>query len=414
MKARLTSILDASMALAHTRTPSVVRQFAAGANIACDSSALDAKVGTHKRVAMASAQQEPEYGVWAVDEHPLRIEYSIPVLASICAEAVDGLYKFRHGGLEVGGVLFGRLSSEVVRIEAFRPIECEHAFGPRFVLSDRDRAALRDLIDSAREDPELRGLAAAGWYHSHTRSGIALSPLDMDIYDRHFPHRLQVALVVRPDQFGPARAGFFVREPDNSVETEASYQEFMILPQRGQRAAPERHIAPQSDPVVERESQRPAPEAPAPAFSAEFEAPSISPELGPMEEPDEAQVEETSAAAQSVSQPFEFAKPDGEPQPSPLPSFARAETAASRKWVWWAVAGLCVAALGIGVERYYALSGPQQPLSLWVADVGGQLMIEWDRTSRPVRSRIPPASWSLRSPAPAGPSTRRHRVGTLA
>jgi hypothetical protein len=42
------------------------------------------------------------------------------------------------------------------------------------------------------------------------------------------------------------------------------------------------------------------------------------------------------------------------------------------------------AAAAIGVEQYYNLAGPPQPLSLWVADMGGQLLIEWDRTAKPI------------------------------
>src|SRR6516162_1035277 len=87
---------------------------------------------------MTSAPLETERGSWCAAGQPLKIEYPLSVLEEICAAAVDGLYRFRHGGMEVGGVLFGVHENATVRIVAARPLECDHAYGPRFVLSDGD------------------------------------------------------------------------------------------------------------------------------------------------------------------------------------------------------------------------------------------------------------------------------------
>ena len=40
---------------------------------------------------------------------------------------------------------------------------------------------------------------------------------------------------------------------------------------------------------------------------------------------------------------------------------------------------------GAAVGAFYLYAAPQPPLVLFVADVGGQLLIEWDRASKPVR-----------------------------
>jgi hypothetical protein len=89
------------------------------------------------------------------------------------------------------------------------------------------------------------------------------------------------------------------------------------------------------------------------------------------------------------------AKPPDGPSPSPqsgvrrmfggpiqLPSFARIKPH-SHKWMWLFPALLLLAGAA-GAARYYVFSTPV-PLSLWVADVGGQLLIEWDRSAKPVR-----------------------------
>jgi proteasome lid subunit RPN8/RPN11 len=150
---------------------------------------------------------------------------------------VDGFYKLARGGLEVGGVLFGQRSGDSVRILASRPIACEHASGPSFVLSENDEAGLRTLLESATSDPELKGLVPAGWYHSHTRSEISLSERDLEIYARYFPEPWQVSLVLRPEKMRPARARFFLRERGGSVTPDSSHGEFLLAPLPKQRRA---------------------------------------------------------------------------------------------------------------------------------------------------------------------------------
>lgn len=289
---------------------------------------------------MPYAESEPESGAWSVEGLPLRIEFAFSVLEEIAALAVDGLYRFRHGGVEVGGVLFGSIQPGVTRIAASRPLDCEHAFGPRFVLSEKDRAAMEELIDLPQGDAALAGLVPVGWYHSHTRSEVALSPRDLEIYNRFLPQPWQVALVLRPESYLAVRAGFFVRERNGAVRGEACYQELMIRPRRTGAAPPQ-----------------PEPAQPEPAVPA--------------------------ASASGARKPAP--EPATEREPPPLPSFAHVQPGRSHKWLWIPLAIVLALAGGVGVEAYYRFYGPQQSLALWVADVGGQLLIEWDRSSKPVR-----------------------------
>ena len=78
-----------------------------------------------------------------------------------------------------------------------------------------------------RLEPE-RLRAPVGWYHSHTRSEIFLSDADLAIHNRFFPEPWQVALVLKPHTFEPMRAGFFFREHEGSMRTQASYREFRL------------------------------------------------------------------------------------------------------------------------------------------------------------------------------------------
>jgi proteasome lid subunit RPN8/RPN11 len=181
---------------------------------------------------MAAENIDSEVRSWGVEGHAIEIEYAVAALEEVCANAVDGLFRFRHGGMEVGGVLFGTADGDRIRILTYRPLDCEHALGPRFVLSERDRTALKELLYAPQREPELRGLEPVGWYHSHTRSDVELCPNDLEIYDSYFPQPWQVALVIRPDNYGPARAGFFFREEDGTVHAQRAYEEFTSLARR--------------------------------------------------------------------------------------------------------------------------------------------------------------------------------------
>jgi proteasome lid subunit RPN8/RPN11 len=310
---------------------------------------------------MATENEDSEFRSWSVEGHAIEIEYAVAALEEVCAQAVDGLFRFRHGGMEVGGVLYGTADGDRIRILSYRPLECDHAFGPRFVLSDHDRAALKELLYAPRREPDLRGLEPVGWYHSHTRSGVELSPRDLEIYDSYFPQRWQVALVIRPDNYGPARAGFFFRERTGAVQAQYSYEEFTSLARRhGLVAEPGAEAQPAAKPAApaapERQPRKPTvPPAPAPSS---VPVPAAAPAVPERE---------------AVAPPLE------------IPNFARAQPWRGRKWVWALLALALISAAALGAVQYYIQSAPQPSLGLWVADVSGQLLIEWDRGARPIR-----------------------------
>src|SRR5262245_9049609 len=117
-------------------------------------------------------------------------------------EAMQALFAIRRGGIEIGGVLFGSFEENRVVLQAFRLLECEHAAGPSFILSDSDQVRLSDLLTASVDDPELVGLVPAGWFRSRTRSEISLSEADVAIFDKYFPYLRQVVLVLRPEAIG--------------------------------------------------------------------------------------------------------------------------------------------------------------------------------------------------------------------
>jgi proteasome lid subunit RPN8/RPN11 len=239
----------------------------------------------------------------------------------IRAAVADGFYRISRGGVEVGGVLFGAREGNLLRILAFRPLACEYASGPSFMLSEKDQEALRRLLETASSDSELEGLVPLGWYHSHTRSEIFLSDQDLEIYDRYFGEPWQISLVLRADKMKPVRGGFFFREQGGSVHTESSYREFIL------------ELRPRKKKRVSQAAEK---------------------ELG---------------GVASVPEPRFFIPP---------PSRRWAD------WTLFAVAVFLVLAGAGLITRVYWSPKPER-LSLSVLDVAGQLEVRWDPSGRIIR-----------------------------
>jgi proteasome lid subunit RPN8/RPN11 len=264
-------------------------------------------------------------GTWQADGHRLRVEYSRMVMAEIRAAVVDGYHRLHHGGVGIGGVLFGARNGDTVRLLSWRPIPCRHARGPSFLLAPEDEAELARLLSTCGRDPALAGLAPVGWFHSHTRGQICLSESDVALYDRFFPEPWQIALVLRPERFGTTRVGVFFREAGGRIRTESSYREFEI----------ESGLAPRPQGDNGRRSG---------SAAVPLEAPATRP-----------------VAAAPV-----------------------AATPRHTRWLPAAMITLLLAGVG-GAGLIRALSRtPDRPVALHVAESGGQLEVGWDRTARPL------------------------------
>src|ERR1700733_4419629 len=171
-----------------------------------------------------------EFASWRVPEFHRSIEYPSEVMEEIRAFACDELINLSHGGDEVGGVLFGTRRDDLIRVLTWRPIACEHNQGESLKLSYNDRMNLAVQLEMARKNSDLKDLRPLGWFVSRLEGDVSLSASDLDIYSGFFPESWQVTLVICPQGGGRARAGFFVREADDKVQAEASYQCFELQP----------------------------------------------------------------------------------------------------------------------------------------------------------------------------------------
>lgn len=298
---------------------------------------------------------DSKFGLWSPTESPITVEYSLVVIEEIRHEVAEGFQRLSRGGIEVGGILYGVRDGRAVRVMAMRPIACEHARGPGFGLSDRDRVALNEQLTRDGEDPRLEGLISVGWFLSHTRSEIALSENDLEIFSIFFPAPWQVTMIVRPGRGGSMRAGFFVREADGTVKSEQSYLEFNF---------PDRLAG-----LFDRPPDRPRPErGESRRVSGYFRAESTAP--APLKAPSFGQ-----AAPEEVA----------------APQFL-SQAPRKRRWMWltlWAVLVLGAAGAGAYYWMPWPLTWPQttrEPISLAVVEHEGQLAIQWNPAAKAVRT----------------------------
>jgi len=155
--------------------------------------------------------------LWRIAELGLEVELPVALIADIVAAAKEGFSRFPRGGLEVGGVLFGRKEGGRIRVLAARSIPCRYVHGPSFTLSAEEHEELSALLVRARAQPELAGLTAVGWYHSHTRGGLAYTDADAHLHNRHFSQPWQIGLLLRPEVGKPTQLALFVRGKDGEL-----------------------------------------------------------------------------------------------------------------------------------------------------------------------------------------------------
>lgn len=290
---------------------------------------------------------EAAFETWGVDDSPVSIEYSLVVLEEIRHEVSQGLLRFSRGGIEVGGVLYGSRDGRKIRIQAIRPIPCDHAMGPSFSLSAEDREKFERQLAEDSEDPQLRGLTRLGWFVSHTRGELTMTETDLEIFSHYFRDPWQVTLVIRPGRASAMRAAFFVWEPDGTVRSDHSYKEFNF---------PDRLSGVIDTPRVDRGER---------TERAGFrQLPPLPMPMAPVERP-------KPVAPMPVFESSQY-------MPAPMP-------AERKKWPWL-VGGLAVLALAIafGLQYFAAQETASESLGLLVTEAQGQLRIQWSNSTRSV------------------------------
>jgi hypothetical protein len=296
--------------------------------------------------------------MWQVPGSP-RIEYSLVVMEELRRAVEEGFQRIGHGGIEIGGVLYGLHTESGVRVMDWRSIPCQHARGPGFVLSAEDEAGLARMLTEEGRDPELKAMEAVGWAHSHNRTSVFLTEEDLEIHRKHFPQPWQIALVMRPYKDKPTTCGFFYREADGGIHAESSRQEFEIFP----------------NPDVAVRERRPK-EPPRPRRSHRDEAPAAP---------------AVPAAVEPPAQPAAVERVPVVRAAATAPAIPGWQEPPARAIPWAFLIGvtlvLALAAIAMATHAFWRplVSPASETLGLEVSETEGQLHIGWDRNASPVR-----------------------------
>jgi hypothetical protein len=165
--------------------------------------------------------------LWEVPGMQVSIHLHYDVVDRLLMEVMRGFGSVPRRGAEVGGLLLGtsELAEKLtVRIEDYEPVPCSYMSGPSYQLSERDLHEFADSCDRWRNGPDRR-IYAVGYYRSHTRDGLSVTPEDLSLLKRFLPPPKNVALVIKPFATKVSIAGFFFWE-DGSMQTESTYLEF--------------------------------------------------------------------------------------------------------------------------------------------------------------------------------------------
>ncbi len=300
--------------------------------------------------------------LWAPPGKPVAVRVAREAMDGILLEALSGLGRLSRGrGIEVGGILLGTAERDgaryLVRVEDFLPITCEHASGPSFVLSEKDREELRKALEQWKRAPDKRRYAVGLW-RSHRSEQLALRSDDLEILAAYFPHPSDVALLIRPRGTGPAQAAFFIWE-GGRIQSERSYGDFEvegpIAPGAGRRTRGTGDGRDRATPT---------------ALTAQMDG--------------QAPVEQESAAS-----PLRAAPADARPQEEFRFSMYDARPhRPARRWILALVPLLALGVAGFlltshGLIRLPRRPAPKDPLtvSLGGQEQAGNLQISWDRSA---------------------------------
>ncbi len=161
---------------------------------------------------------ELEYFNWDPEGSPVSIHLHLDAIDGIVRDVAEGFKSLPRRGLEVGGLLLGRVETgdrPRIWIEKYQRIECEHKFGPQFILDEGDKAGLEQAAASILAGGEL---AIVGLYRSHTRDGFQLEDPDFELTRRYFSDSSDLVLLIKPLSLSDISAQFYVHDASGGAQ----------------------------------------------------------------------------------------------------------------------------------------------------------------------------------------------------
>jgi TonB family protein len=137
----------------------------------------------------------------------LSVQISLLAIEDLGFATIEGLKSVPKRGLEIGGILLGRLDAarSTILIEDYEPVDSEHLYGPSWLLSPKDQSAFRRTLARLSEGAPHQ-LQPVGFYRSQTRDGLRFNDQDNSLMREIFTSETALCLLVRPSLAEPSVA----------------------------------------------------------------------------------------------------------------------------------------------------------------------------------------------------------------
>jgi hypothetical protein len=192
----------------------------------------------HPPSGAASVGNGADYYKWDSPSGDLSVFLRLELVDGVLSDVMSAFGALPRRGAETGGILLGRVESgavTVVRVDGFEHVPCSHFRGPSYMLSESEAAALETT--AGKHSGAENGMAAVGYYRSHTRDGEAVTEEDRAILARLLPPPNGVMLVIRPNASRSSTAGFLTYSEGKLPDWPAKQFPFRRRELDGSRAA---------------------------------------------------------------------------------------------------------------------------------------------------------------------------------
>jgi hypothetical protein len=181
----------------------------------------------------AATKSQPEdvgYYRWAEPNSEITVCLKAETVDRLEMDALRGIPTSPHAGKEVGGILLGRIdineSSILIFVDDFVPFPCAYRNGPFYDLTAAEAVEFEEMLAWGRTQWEQ---SVVGYYRSHNRDGLFLSPGDLQLIQRYFPAPDNLFLIVKTLPNRACTAGFFFWK-DGRIQSEFTDSEAPLIP----------------------------------------------------------------------------------------------------------------------------------------------------------------------------------------
>jgi hypothetical protein len=159
---------------------------------------------------------------WEAPDGSRSVVFAQGVVSALRARALQAFHSLPKRGLEIGGLLIGRVLRStpfVARITDFEEIPCQHRYGPSYILTEEDIAQFETALARERPDPVI------GFVRSYTGREMLLDEADQNLLERYFPDARSIFLLVQPRGVAACAATFLFPE-NGKISWEPQYGSF--------------------------------------------------------------------------------------------------------------------------------------------------------------------------------------------